>query len=134
MIIRLIILACVVSMFSGCVSAGDHLTDIRKEPSNLTVGKVQREIKIGMSSAQVVEVLGSPNIVTTDAERNETWIYDKVSTETVYSASATGGSILILGSSVASGAKSTSQKTLTIIIKFDDKNTVKDFKYHASQF
>lgn len=134
MITRLIILACVVSVLFGCISAGEHLSDIHKEQNNLTLGKVQREIKIGMSSAQVVEVLGSPNIVTTDAERKETWIYDKVSTETFYSTSATGGSILILVGSASSGARSSSQKTLTIIIKFDEKNAVKDYKYHASQF
>ena len=31
-----------------------------------TVGVVQKEIKVGMSGAQVAEVLGSPNVVTTD--------------------------------------------------------------------
>ena len=38
---------------------------------NLTVGTVQREIRIGMSSAEVIEVMGSPNVVSTDADRNE---------------------------------------------------------------
>lgn len=46
----------------------------------MTVAKAQTEIKIGMPSSEVVEVLGSPNMVTTDTERRETWVYDKVST------------------------------------------------------
>ena len=38
--------------------------------------------------AEVVAALGSPNVVTTDPERNETWVYDKVATESVYSTSS----------------------------------------------
>ena len=54
---------------SGCMSAADHRRAVQ-EPADdrLTVGKVQREIRVGMSSAKVIEVLGSPNIVTTDRE------------------------------------------------------------------
>ena len=48
---------------------------------NLTVGSVQRQVFIGMSGAEVAEALGSPNIVTTDEYRNETWIYDRIYTE-----------------------------------------------------
>jgi hypothetical protein len=95
-----------------------------------------------MSGADVAAVLGSPNIVTTDTERRETWVYDKISTEVAYSRS--GGSIigLIFGSSggglgagnVEAGATSTSQRTLTVLIKFDDEGLVRDFSYHTSRF
>src|SRR5229473_3244885 len=37
----------------------------------VTVGRVQKEIRIGMSGAQVAAVLGSPNIVTTDEQHRE---------------------------------------------------------------
>jgi outer membrane protein assembly factor BamE (lipoprotein component of BamABCDE complex) len=97
---------------------------------------------MGMSAAEVAEVLGSPNIVTTDDERNETWIYDKISSDVTYSKSS--GTIvgLIFGSSgggagvgsSSSGSTSTSQRTLTVIIKFDADNRVQDFSYHSSQF
>ena len=50
---------------------------IREE--QMTVAKAQREIKVGMTSAEVIEVLGSPNMVTTDDKRRETWVYDRVS-------------------------------------------------------
>jgi len=131
----------------GCAPASTHLNEVRSNKNdNLTVGKVQREIKVGMPTAEVVEILGSPNIVTTDSERREVWIYDKISTETVYSSSSGGVSSLILGwgGSVAGGiapnvnqsasAKSTSQRTLTIILKFDSNNNLRDFAYHASSF
>ena len=128
--------ALVVIFLSGCSSAYYHTKMVRKgdEVDRVTVGKVQSQIKIGMSSAQVVEVLGSPNIVTTDENRLENWVYDKIATDVVYS-NESGGAWLIIGSvNPNSGASSTSQRTLTIVIKFDADKKVRDFAYHSSSF
>lgn len=100
----------------------------------LTVGKVQGEIKVGMDAASVAEILGSPNIVTTDDKRREVWIYDKVSSDRVSSDSSIGGSIIILGGGTRWGSSSTTQRTLTIIIKYDDEKRVRDFAYNYTQF
>lgn len=133
-------------LLTGCMTASQHRAEVQDETSDrLTVGTVQREIKVGMSGAEVIKVLGSPNIVTTDTERREVWVYDKVATETVYSESRGGVAALILAaggaaggaipySSGASGAKSTSQRTLTVIINFDKEGHVRDFAYHATKF
>jgi outer membrane protein assembly factor BamE (lipoprotein component of BamABCDE complex) len=145
---RLLILSVVlIFSISGCKSVQDHVRGVRDESGErVTVGKVQAEIKTGMSGAEVAQILGSPNIVTTDEERREVWIYDKFRTETVTSQSSAGGSILILGlidSFIAggapsvnssSGASSRTQKTMTIIIKFDNEKKVRDFAYHQSSF
>ncbi len=136
---------------SGCVSASAHRQAVQDNgPDSLTVGKVQREIKLGMASSQVAEILGSPNMVTTDEQRREVWVYDKIATEAAYSGSGVGygagagaggtpGSTLILGGLGGSwgknaGAVSTTQKTLTVIIKFDLEGKVRDFAYHSSKF
>jgi len=100
----------------------------------LTVGTVQMEIRVGMASADVVSVLGSPNVVTTDEQRREVWVYDKISTETAYSKSEGGVFLLILGANSGRGARSTTQKTLTVIVKFDEQSKVRDFAYHSSKF
>ena len=121
-----------------------------QDKDRLTVGTVQREIRNGMSTAEVVEVLGSPNMVTTDEKRRESWVYDKVATEKVYSTSsgglglifggggATGGAGLLGGLgggfSSGSGAASTTQRTLTIIVKFDEAGKVRDYAYRSSSF
>lgn len=127
----------------GC-SAQQHAADVRAadETSRLTVGTVQRDIGLGMPAAEVAGVLGTPNIVTTDDQRSETWIYDKISSDVTYSRS--NGSVvgLIFGGSasgagvgsVSSGSTSKTQRTLTVIIKFDEENRVRDFSYHSSQF
>jgi outer membrane protein assembly factor BamE (lipoprotein component of BamABCDE complex) len=100
----------------------------------LTVGKVQGEIKVGMSAAAVVEVLGSPNIITTDEQRRENWVYDKISTEHTSASTSTYGTLILMGGSSRKGQSSTSQRTLTIIIKFDENKLVRDFAYNYTQF
>ena len=101
---------------------------------NLTVGKVQGEIRVGMSAADVAQILGSPNIVTTDEKRREVWIYDKVSSESVDTKNSIGGSIIIFGGGSSQRQSSTTQRTLTIIIKYDEEKKVRDFAYNSSQF
>jgi outer membrane protein assembly factor BamE (lipoprotein component of BamABCDE complex) len=131
----------------ACTPASQHAEQVRANDSDrISVGKVQREIRVGMTSADVVASLGSPNIVTTDDQRREQWVYDKIATETVHSSSSGGVSALILGFSgnfagapgggynKSTGAKSTSQRTLTIIVKFDKESKVRDFAYHNSSF
>jgi len=130
----------------GCMSASSHLADVRDVPGDrLTVGTVQRDLHSGMSGADVVALLGAPNIVTSDEQRREVWVYDKVASEVISSASGLGlspfilftGSISGAGSgtiSQSAGATARSDRTLTIVINFDGQKRVRDFAYHASQF
>jgi outer membrane protein assembly factor BamE (lipoprotein component of BamABCDE complex) len=120
---------------SSCAGVGERRAAV-SEPvgDQLSAGKVQREIRVGMSGAEVAEVLGSPNVVSTDEQGREVWIYDRISTDTAYSQGSAFGSILILGASSASGAASRSQRTLTVIIKFDEQTRVRDFAYRQSSF
>jgi len=120
---------------SGCMSAQEHQAAVQPAASDkLTAGTVQREIRVGMTSAEVVEVLGSPNLVTTDEQRREVWVYDKISTERAYSKSGAYGTLILLGGSTSSGASSTSQKTITVIVKYDNQGRVRDYAYRQSQF
>lgn len=124
-----------VLFLAGCSTASSHLKSVKSDAGDrVTVGKVQREIRIGMPSSQVIETLGSPNIVSTDENRLEVWVYDKIATDVSYSNSE-GGVWLIFGAVGGnSGATSTSQRTLTIVIKFDADKKVRDFAYHSSSF
>jgi len=45
-----------------------------------------------------------------------------------------GGSIIILGGSTSQKQSSKTQRTLTIIIKYDEDKMVRDFAYNYSQF
>lgn len=144
---RLSLLLPVLFLAVGCQTTAFHRAQVQDNTSDrISVGTVQKEIRVGMSGAEVAQVLGSPNIVSTDEQRREVWIYDKIATDRAYSTSSGGISALILGfgSSAAggggagfnasSGASSTSQRTLTVIIKFGADHKVRDFAYHTSRF
>ena len=120
-----------VFLFVGC-SADYHAKKVQEglDGDRVTVGTVQREIKLGMPSADVVEALGSPNVVTTDENRREVWVYDKFAKDVASS----GGSWTVLLMGQSAGAASASQRTLTIVIKFDEEKKVRDFAYHTSRF
>jgi outer membrane protein assembly factor BamE (lipoprotein component of BamABCDE complex) len=126
--------------------------------SNLTLGLVKSQIKVGTSQAEVIGILGSPNMVTSDRSGNEVWTYDKVSSTTIVDGN-TQTDIDSEGSSFGLGAVglpflggigfsdkkektnnnyqsnvTVSKKTLTVIIKFDDKSLVSQVKTHMSKF
>ncbi len=122
-------------LLSSCMTAAEHQRSLGStKEREMTLGVVQKEIRVGMSQADVAIALGSPNMVTKDSEGKETWVYDKIASEASYSASGGYGNILILGLSSSSGAVSRTQKTLTVVIKFDGKGTVESFTYHTSKF
>lgn len=148
---KLLIAAAAALSLSGCMTAAQHKAAVRDDTSDrITAGTVQREIRVGMPSSAVVEVLGAPNMVTTDEKRREVWVYDKISTERAYSTSSGGVTALVLGGGLvgagllgggagaggdqAAGATSTSQRTLTVIVKFDEEQKVRDFAYRTSSF
>ena len=133
---RLIILIVAATQLLGCALLEGHGQD-----RDLTVGTVQREIRIGMSGAEVAAALGSPNIVSTDEYRNEVWIYDKISSHSVQTQTHMSPATLMLFDPLApitatssNQRNSSSQRSLTVIIKFDEDKKVYDFAYHTSRF
>lgn len=139
------IAACAV--LTGCISAGEHREAVQDDQTGrLTLGNVQKEITVGMSGAEVLAIMGSPNIVSTNRDRNEVWVYDKISSDITYSSSSGGIFALVIGAGGSaggagggatdyeSGARSRSQRTLTVIIRFDAEARVEDFAYHVTRF
>ena len=118
------------------------------QEQQMTLGLVQRDIKVGTSQADVAQILGSPNIVTQDADGKETWIYDKVSSITSYGSSGfgvnvggfgggfgwngIGGGMGNVGYNKNGGTVQSNQKTLTVVLKFDNNHNVSSFSYHMS--
>lgn len=136
---------------SACVNAANHSAELHSnQDREFTLGIVQREIRTGMSQEAVATALGSPNIVSEDASGYETWIYDKIAQEASYSnSSGTAGGLLGAGGPVGSvlllglgggsyeknaGASASTQRTLTVVVKFDDHGRVSKATYHSSRF
>lgn len=144
-------------VIAGCATPLEKVQ--QSEPpvstSNLTLGVVQKNIVQGLSQDEVVGHLGSPNMVTRDGMGQETWIYDKISTEVVTAAAGNDQRALaglagrpaniidgrsLVGAGIGSAGQynnassmTRTQKTLTVIIKFRD-NRVADYSYRASTF
>lgn len=128
--VALLLTAGILSGLAGCQSTTSSQPREDADAKELTTGVVQREIRKGMSGAEVIEALGSPNIVTTDENGNETWVYERYARE---ARTSDNGYFLVVvfGSSRSS---ETHQKTLTVVIKFDENKVVRDFGYHATTF
>jgi outer membrane protein assembly factor BamE (lipoprotein component of BamABCDE complex) len=129
-ITSVLVLMIVLFGFFGCAGWQGGQTQSAVQGDNFTVGNVQRTVKIGMSSAEVVQALGSPNLVTTESDRTQVWVYDKVASTVSHS----GTDVWYLVGVANSSATSSSQSTITVIVKFDANDKVRDFAYHASKF
>ena len=150
-IVPFLLLLTTVFALTGCMSANEHYRQTHgPKEKEMTVGKVQKEIRKGMSAADVATVLGSPNIVTTDSANREVWVYDKISTDVSYSKDSTGAGLKLLIAGInnslfgvgqgagdynrSAGAQSKTQRTLTEVIKYNEQKQVRDFFYHTSRF
>ena len=117
-----IIIACIIS---GCYTnpAPLALIPARKiETIKITLANVQKSVKVGTSSSAVIEALSSPNIITSNPDGSETWVYDKISSESEF---ATG-----LNSSVSAS----SSRTLIVVVKFDISNKVESVQYRQTSY
>lgn len=118
---------------SGKVSKTKNISTPIQE-QDLTLGVVQRDIRIGSTQDEVAIALGSPNIVTRDSDGKDTWIYDKVSSISSYDEKGIYASIILAGYAKNKGSVQNVQKTLTVVIKFNTDNKVESFTYHMSKF
>ncbi len=110
--------------------------------NDLTLGLIQRSIKSGMTTTEVVESVGSPNLVTRGRNGRESWVYDRFSTETSEEGFHVGGGGIgaggsVLGAMGVDGGKrklTTSQRTLMLVVTFDADGMVETFTYRSSKF
>jgi hypothetical protein len=99
--------------------------------SSLTHGQVQTSLVKGVTTqTQVLEIFGSPNVTSLDAEGHEVWTYQRHATTA--RGSSAYGTLVLFGGSV--GGFEQSSKSMTLIVKFNAKKIVKDFNSLYSNF
>jgi hypothetical protein len=130
----------------GVAEAGDREKAKQGSSSAFTLGVVQKELRTGLSQAEVVERLGSPNILIRDGGGREAWVYDRISSELEVSSAGvsvggvgTGAGGTFAGLLGIGGGKSkeklrSSQRTLTVVVRFSAAGTVESFTWHDSRF
>jgi len=144
---RTVVVALVVVAVGVGPAAGGERGQVKTEsPRQFTLGMVQKALRPGLSQADVAERLGAPNILTRDAEGREAWVYDKVSSEVETSSgnlgvgglgSGVGGNfwgLLGVGAGRRSEKAKSSQKTLTVVVRFSAAGAVESFTWHDSRF
>ncbi len=124
----LVIVVCLV-FAAGCAST---------KSSSLTPGMAKKHIRPGVTSqAEVIEVFGSPNIIT-HRDGGEMWVYDKVSSRTTsgvfgIGVGAGGGSVGGIGGGGV-GSTERSETTVMLIIYYDKNDIVRDYKITQTKF
>lgn len=129
---RVLISALAIAL-SGCATTAPGPVDQRN--SQLTQGNVQLNLRVGVTTkAEVLEKFGSPNITTRDAGGQEVWSYQRMATVSQSSSSSSYWTILLTGQSRSADGFAQSSRTMTLIIKFDGKDVVSDFRSRTSDF
>jgi outer membrane protein assembly factor BamE (lipoprotein component of BamABCDE complex) len=111
-------------------------------PSAITPGAAKKHINPGITAqAEVIEIFGTPNVITRK-DGGEMWVYDKVSSKQTSAAFGAGGAGGgwgnggFGGGGLAGGVGSTerSETTVMLIIYFDEKDIVRDYKISQTKF
>jgi len=118
-----------------------------EERSTLSYGLITSRVQKGVTTqADLIELFGGPNITTIDSDGNETWVYEKMASESEMSKTGKYEArrldlffgLGLYGTRQANGTEGTkfvhSIKTLTVIIKFNKDKTVKEYSVRAARF
>ena len=126
-----------------------------ERPSSLSYGSVTAVVKKNQTTqAELLDLFGGPNISTTDADGVETWVYERTSSttdtagsvdaknlEAFFGAGAAAGPVVVGGGAAGGTRKTNDQRrtvhsirTLTVVVKFNENKTVKDYSARASYF
>lgn len=98
------------------------------QKSNLTTGVVKQEIVKGVTTqAEILEIFGSPNLVTKNRADNEVWNYNKMAVTSVTGSA----SDIWLGSRALSTITTSS---FDLILIFDDNDTVIDYSIISAAY
>jgi outer membrane protein assembly factor BamE (lipoprotein component of BamABCDE complex) len=129
---RILAAALAIMTLQGCATAP---APVDQRNSALTSGNVSLNLAVGQTSqAQVLEVFGAPNIVTMDGQRNEVWSYQRHATVSQASAGSNYWTVVLFGGGQYAEGFQQTQRTITLIIKFDQNKIVSDFRSRTSDF
>jgi hypothetical protein len=99
-------------------------------------GPTERKVILGMGSANIAALLGSPNIVAGLENEEKAWTYEGIASDVSY---ARSGNAIVgvifdphFDNSISHKTVSDLQPTLTVVIRFNRHDRVRDFSYFAS--
>ena len=124
---RIALCASVILALAACASPAPP-----PEPRGRAVGGVQHEIKAGLDQAAVLEALGPATRISTDSQHRDVWTYEKIASDRVDTDGSVGGGLIVFGGAGSADPNSAGQRTLTIIIYYDEAKKVRELAYNYS--
>ena len=133
MSIKSAIILCSLVAFIACAPV--NTTPVTTRNSELTHGNVQLNLRVGQTTqTEVLEVFGAPNITSIDASGQEVWTYQRQATVSQSASSRDYWTIILAGGSRSTSGFEQTQRTMTLIVKFDSRKVVSDFRSRSSNF
>lgn len=133
MIKRVLLFSALLCSLAGCAQTPPEPVTSRN--SELTHGNVQMNVEVGKTSqTDVLETFGAPNITSIDGSGQEVWTYQRNATVSQSSSSSSYWTIILAGQNSSAAGFEQTQRTMTLIIKFDANGVVSDFRSRSSNF
>lgn len=115
--------------------AANQTLELDRKNSPMTQGNVQLNVKVGQTNkAEVLEAFGAPNVTTRDGAGLEVWSYQRHATVSQSKEKSGFWTILFAGGGNKTSGFSQTMRTMTLIIKFDSGDIVRDFRSRTSDF
>ena len=125
--IRRFLLTVAVGLLVGCQPSQTAQTVTE---SNLTAGMAKKTIVKGQTTqAEIMETFGPPDLLT-HKDDMQIWTYDKIR----YDIQSSEGYLTVLIAGVAGGSTRSSSTSTMLIIYFDSKDVVKDYRLSVTRF
>jgi outer membrane protein assembly factor BamE (lipoprotein component of BamABCDE complex) len=131
------LLAIALIAVSGCSTTQYGVSEPAYSGFRSTANSSERKVVLGMGSANIAAVLGSPSIVADHQNKETTWTYDGISSDVSY---ARNGDAIVgvifdrsFDNSITREMASALQPTLTVVIRFNQYDRVRDFSYYTSR-
>lgn len=141
--VKLLYLLALLLLINGCAAMMETTKPENYQRSNLTFGMIKKNLVKGQTTqSEILSLFGAPNITTKNKSGEEVWTYDKiaVSQEDIANGFVFGGGgpvgAGIMGGAVSASASksSTTSRSITLLITFDEKDIVKDYAVMAQEF
>lgn len=134
---------CRLFLFLIILSVASCASNKTKSDSNLTKTKVEERLVKGRTTkASVVELLGSPEMINSDSEGAEQWVYSKHSWNTDSNGGNVGvgmakwfsNSMVGLDLGLNSDSTEQSSRTTTLTVYFNKKGVVQKYNFSRTKF
>ena len=130
--INLLISILFLFMFS-CTSTQSHRSPVQK--SNLTFATVKKNLIKGKTTqAQIIQLLGSPNIITKDQNGLEMWNYSRQSFKSGSESAGMGMGIPFFTSTQNQAFSQSSTSSFDLILKFNSNDVLVNYDVTVSKF